>query len=79
MLPQPSSLVQVTVVLPTGKGEPDGGEQFTGRVPAQASFAVTVKYIFLLLAQVTAVTCVGLESTGGFVSCTVIVCTKLAL
>jgi hypothetical protein len=39
MLPDASVAVQVTVVLPTGKEEPDGGKQIT-TPPGQLSVAV---------------------------------------
>jgi hypothetical protein len=42
MLPETSVALQVTVVVPTGKGEPDGGVQTTPGVP-QLSVAVTMK------------------------------------
>ena len=42
VLPEASVAVQVTVVVPGGKGEPDGGTQTTV-TPGQLSEAVTVK------------------------------------
>src|SRR6266852_2809633 len=42
MLPEASVALQETVVVPTGKGEPEGGVQTTVGVP-QLSVAVTMK------------------------------------
>jgi len=43
VLPALSVAEQVTTVRPTGKVEPDGGEQVTGTVPSTTSVAVAVK------------------------------------
>jgi hypothetical protein len=40
LLPAASVAVQVTVVAPAAKVEPDAGEQFTGSVPSTLSVAV---------------------------------------
>src|SRR4029079_15339096 len=42
-LPDVSMAVQVTVVVPLAKVEPDGGMQMGTRAPSQSSLAVTVK------------------------------------
>jgi len=42
LLPEVSIAVQVTVVVPFGKGEPDAGVQVTGRFASQLSVAVGV-------------------------------------
>src|SRR5258706_327125 len=44
VLPLGSVAVQVTVVVPFTKVEPDAGEQLTVTVPAQLSFGVGVGY-----------------------------------
>src|SRR5262245_51595811 len=43
VLPAASVAVQVTVVLPGAKVEPEAGEQVTGTVPSTLSVAVAVK------------------------------------
>ncbi len=40
MLPEASETVQVTVVVPWGKVEPDGGKQTGAPTPGQLSFTV---------------------------------------
>ena len=43
---------QLTVVLPTGKVEPDAGVQATGRSPSILSFAVAVNFATAPLSDV---------------------------
>src|SRR5260370_15538104 len=43
VLPTLSVAEQVTVVVPSGKIEPEGGEQVTGSVPSTTSVAVAAK------------------------------------
>jgi hypothetical protein len=86
VLPDASVAVQVTVVAPTGKHEPDGGVQTT-TTPGQLSLAVgggnmTIKHAGAPDAHtfwgVTAVTLAGHVITGGWVSLTVTVNVQLA-
>ena len=78
VLPLPSVAVQVTVVVPTGKIEPEAGVQ-TSVTPGQLSDAVVVKFTTPLavvagqVIAVTAVTLAGHVMTGGWVSLTVTV------
>jgi len=42
VFPAPSVAEQLTVVVPTGKLEPEGGEQVTGTAPASVALAAKV-------------------------------------
>src|ERR1041384_2741771 len=75
VLPDASVAVQVTVVTPTGKQEPEGGLQTTV-TPGQLSLAVVVKLTTVqgsVTLAATAVTLAGQVITGGCVSLTVTV------
>ena len=74
--------MQLTVVVPTGKVEPEGGLQTADGVPPQLSVAVTVKLTGLLVAigheaAAVALTLLGQLSTGGVVSTNVMCCTQM--
>jgi hypothetical protein len=84
LLPQLSVAVQLTVVVPTGKGEPEGGLQTIVGVPPQLSVAVTVKLTGLPVAiaheaAATEVTPPGQVITGGVVSTKVMCCTHVLM
>jgi hypothetical protein len=78
ILPEASVAVQVTVVVPTGKVEPDGGLQ-TAVTPGQLSVAVTMKLtgpLVVAIGQETTATAFMLPGqviTGGVLSVTVTV------
>jgi hypothetical protein len=78
VLPEASVAVQVTVVVPTGKVEPEGGTQATV-TPGQLSAAVgggkvtTEPLVAGQVGAVTATTLVGQVIEGGCVSLTVMV------
>ena len=74
MLPEVSVAVQVTVVVPTGNGEPEGGLQENDCRP-QLSVALAVKLTVALVAMgheaVAAVAMFGQVTVGGVLSITV--------
>jgi hypothetical protein len=71
VLPRLSVDEQVTVVVPMGKVEPDGGLQVTGREPSTKSLAEAANVTTLPVGPVaSAVMFAGSVSTGGVVSCT---------
>src|SRR5262249_2260943 len=73
-LPLVSDAEQVTVVIPTGNVEPDGGAHVTVRVPSTASIAVGPAYVTTAPPGPEAVTVTSagtFENTGPVVSCTV--------
>jgi hypothetical protein len=69
----PSLAEQVTVVVPTGKFEPDEGEQFGMIEPATASVAEAAPYVTAVPEGLPVVTLsfAGGVTTGGVVSTTV--------
>ena len=79
VLPDASVAVQVTVVVPTGKQDPDGGLQRTV-TPGQLSLAVVVKVTAThgsLTVAVLAVMLAGQVIVGGWVSLTLTVKAQL--
>ena len=79
VLPDPSVAVQVTVVVPTGKQDPDGGLHNTV-TPGQLSLAVVVKVATAHVAVdvgVFVVMLAGQVIVGGWVSLTVTVNVQL--
>src|SRR5262249_31081244 len=68
--PQPSTAVQVTVVVPVWNTVPDGGTHVTGTLPAQLSVAVAVNVVGTLQAEVMFP---GQRTTGPVLSWTLIV------
>jgi len=69
---QSSMAVQVTVVVPTGKGLPDGGEQDTATLASALSVAVGVENVTGTVEatpQIGALRRGGHSMTGGIVSC----------
>lgn len=79
MLPEVSVAVQVTVVVPTGKTEPEAGLQTTV-TPGQLSLAVAAKVASAPVGQVGSFTMLaGHVMAGGCVSMTVTVNEQLAV
>ena len=79
VLPDASVAVQVTVVMPTGKHDPEGGLHKTV-TPGQLSLAVVVKVATThgsLIVAVLAVTLAGQVIVGGCVSLTLTVKVQL--
>jgi hypothetical protein len=67
--PHASSAVQVTVVEPTGKFDPDGGRQLTVRLVSQSSVALVVQLTGVPAGSPQAITMFdGQMITGGVVS-----------
>src|SRR5258708_6136732 len=67
--PERSDAEQFTVVVPSGKTDPEGGVQTTGTGPSTASIAVAVKVTVAPLGPVASTTLSdGRVSTGGVVS-----------
>jgi hypothetical protein len=68
----PSLAEHVTVVVPTGKVEPDAGAQLTGGEPATASVAEALPYVTVVPAGLPVVTLslAGGVTAGGVVSTT---------
>jgi len=73
MFPATSPDVQVTVVVPGAKVDPDGGKHVTGRLPSTLSTAIAVYATVAPLASVEAALtgAGGTATTGGVVSLTV--------
>src|SRR5262249_54917575 len=79
-LPCASTAVQVTVVVPIGNGEPEGGLHVTVRGPSTESMAPTVKLTAAPSGPVaSAVIGSGTVITGGVVSTTVTVKVAVAI
>jgi hypothetical protein len=74
LLPEPSVAVQTSVVVPTGKLLPDGGEQDGVRFPLTVSVALALNVTTAPPGPVAStLIAAGTVTTGGVVSCTVIV------
>ena len=70
MLPLASVAVQLTVVTPNGKDEPEVGEQTMPGLGSQASLAVAVKVTIAPPPKHSAVILAGQVATGATVSLT---------
>src|SRR5205809_559790 len=74
VLPPPSVAVTITVVSPSGKREPEAGEEVTDTAPSTRSEALAAKLTGAPAALVaSAVMLAGTVIVGGVVSCTVTV------
>lgn len=82
LLPEVSVAAQLTVVIPSGKTEPDGGEQTTV-APGQLSTTVGAGYVTIVLTSpgfgVTNIWSFGQVTFGGSTSLTLMVCEQDAI